>query len=111
MTFSESNRPRLFANPWSALIKVGWIAHAAVVLSAFLSLMPSSPGSYPLGLVAALVLAMPLSIYAVILAIITGVTWSRHTHVQRVYLCSILFLLPVSYGLFALISWMLFPNG
>lgn len=99
--------PRL----WVALVRIGWFGHAFVALSAFLSLIPISPGSYQRGLIVALAMAMPLLIYGVVIAAVTAMTWARHTKSERLRLLSVLFLIPVSYGVFALISWGLFPNG
>lgn len=99
--------PRL----WEALVRIGWFGHAFVALSAFLSLIPISPGSYPCGLIVALAVAMPLFIYGVVIAAVTSMTWARHTKRERLRLLSVLFLIPVSYAAFSLISWALFPNG
>lgn len=96
---------------WVALVRIGWFGHAFVALSAFLSLIPSSQGSYPRGLIVALAMAMPLLIYGVAIAAVTAITWARHTKSERLRLFSVLFLIPLSYGAFLLISWGLFPNG
>ena len=96
---------------WSTLVNIGWCGHMVIVASAFLSLIPISSGSYPRGLMVALGMAMPMLIYALGIAAATGITWDRHSKRARIRLFSILFLLPFSYGLFALISWALFPRG
>jgi len=96
---------------WSILVYIGWCGHAVIAISAFLSLVPISSGSYPRGLIVALVMAMPMLIYAVAIAVATGITWSRQPKRERVHLLSVLLLLPFSYGLFALISWALLPRG
>ena len=97
--------------PWSVLVKIGWFAHATVALSAFLSLIPTSPSSYPVGLVVALVFAIPLSVYGLFLAAIALITWHQNNRFQRLHMFSVLYLLPASYGIFALLSWVLYPNG
>lgn len=96
---------------WSTLVHIGWCGHAVIVISAFLSFIPIGSGSYPRGLIVALVMAIPMLIYAVSIAAVTGITWSRHSKRERIRLSSVLFLFPFSYGLFALISWSLSPHG